>query len=91
MAVFKKVFNINNLILAFALFALIVGVRRFIEIFDDFDKLTLHKGVVQDKGIAVKYFTTRSGIIKNEKKIQFKSSTSLFSATRKIIPLQSML
>lgn len=68
MAILKKIFSINNLILVFALFTLVVGIYQFFEIMEGFDKLILHKGIIQKKGISLKYFTSKSSITKNEVK-----------------------
>jgi hypothetical protein len=56
MKLIKKIFNINNLILIPVVIFLIAGIHQFIEIFDNFDELIPHKGIIQDKKAFCKVF-----------------------------------
>lgn len=57
MNLLRKIFNINNLILVFAIVFFSVGVYQFAESFDRFDKMLEHKGIVESKYISYKFFS----------------------------------
>ena len=57
MNLFRKLFNINTVILAFAIFLMVIGIVFFIQSFDGFDKLTRHNGVVESKYLSYNYST----------------------------------
>jgi hypothetical protein len=75
MKLIKKIFNINNLILIPVVIFLIAAIHQFIEIFDNFDELIPHKGIIQDKKLSVKYFSS-SG-----RRTSKKDSVNIFNFT----------
>lgn len=76
MNVFRIIINI--IILLFALAFLTVGIRQFLEIFDGFDKLTTHKGVLSNKWLREKYFFRYNSRTKQE---ETNDSSGIFCFT----------
>ena len=77
------------MILAFAIFALFLGLRQIVEIFEGIDTLIVHKGIVNKKYLSNKYFTSRGTVSKKEEQdsvwlFQFRivGDTALYTASR---------
>ena len=66
MRTIRRILSINTVILAFAVFALFLGLRQIIETFEGFDTLIIHKGTVKNKFLSYKYFTHRGTVSKKE-------------------------
>ena len=89
MRTIRRIFSINTVILAFAIFALFLGLRQIVEIFEGIDTLIVHKGIVNKKYLSNKYFTSRGTVSVKEDQdsvrlFQFRivGDTALYTASR---------
>jgi len=63
MNLFRRIFNINTIILGFAIMSMVMVTHFIVRSYDDFKTLTRHSGVVESKHFSYHYSTHRNSYV----------------------------